>query len=283
MVKVLQPGFYSSIQDLGRYGYQNYGVPLSGVMDRYASTIANTLLGNTSDSPVLEITMAGPILEFCTSTLICISGANMEPALNKTPIQNNKALEVKRGDVLSFGKLNCGFRAYLAVLGGFQTASVMGSFSMYQGITNQISIGKGDELTIHSIPSPAKKRHAVMRVNNDYLKANSLGVFKGPEFDLLSEEQQKALWSTTFTVSKYNNRMAYQLEEPLENTLAPIITSLVLPGTVQLTPSGQLIILMRDCQTTGGYPRILQLKASAIDVLSQKFAGNSINFKLRNI
>ncbi|WP_242134725.1 5-oxoprolinase subunit C family protein [Aestuariivivens marinum] len=280
MIKVLQSGFYSTIQDFGRYGYQDYGVPYSGVMDRYACTMANTLLGNPKDASVMEITMTGPTLEFYVSTKVCVSGADMNPTLNGILIKNNKAIEVKAGDVLSFGRLTRGYRTYLAVFGGFHTESVMGSYSMYDGVTSKPSILKGDELKIEALAFSSKKRHAVLRVNTSYLTEKNLPVFIGPEFDKLTESQQKVLLTKTFTVSKNNNRMAYQLEELLENMLEPITTSLVLPGTVQLTPSGQLIVLMRDGQTTGGYPRVLQLKASAIEILSQKLTGEPVVFKL---
>ena len=279
MIKVLKPGFYTTVQDLGRCGYLSCGVPLSGVMDRYASAVANALLGNSNVAPVLEMTMTGPILQFNCSTMICVSGAHMGPMLNDIPIKNNKAIVVAKGDVLHFGKLIRGFRAYLAVLGGFQIKYVMGSYSMYKNITDQIHVAKGDELQIEQNQTLNIEKYAKLRVNNAYLNKSSIEVFKGPECNLLSKSQQDALFSKTYTVSKNNNRMAYQLEEPLANTLDAIITSPVRPGTVQLTPSGQLIVLMRDCQTTGGYPRVLQLKASAIDVLSQKFSGNSIKFK----
>ena len=105
-------------------------------------------------------------------------------------------------------------------------------------------------------------------------------VFKGPEFEYLTLEQQAQLFNNKLTISNLNNRMAYQFKEPLKNNLNPIITSQVLPGTVQLTPSGNLIVLMRDCQTTGGYPRILQLKETSINVLSQKMTGQTLQFKL---
>ena len=283
MIKVLQSGFYATIQDFGRYGYQEYGVPYSGVMDRFASTVANALLGNPKETPVLEITMTGPTLEFCVSTMFCVSGAEINPTLNGNSIKNNKAIAVKAGDILSFGKLINGYRAYLAVYGGFKTEYVMDSYSMYKGVTNNTSIFKGDKLQIETMASPTRRLNAVLRSDTSYLSESNLHVFKGPEFDRLTESQQRALFTKSFTISKNNNRMAYQLEEPLENTLKPIITAPVLPGTVQLTPSGQLIVLMRDGQTTGGYPRVLQLCASAIDRLSQRLAGNTISFKLINI
>lgn len=279
MIKVLNPGIYTSVQDFGRIGYQKYGVPVSGVMDRQSASFANAILGNSKTLPVLEITMQGPKLLFEDATQICIVGADMSPKLNGVEVENNKAYIVASGDILSFGKLKKGFRAYLAVLGGVKAERVMNSYSMYNGITSVFKLSKNDSLTTITKVAIKEKHHAVIKVNPDYLN-DVMEVFKGPEFDRLSNEQKSLLINQKFTISKDNNRMAYQLNEPLKNHLKPIITSLVLPGTVQLTPSGKLIILMRDCQTTGGYPRVLQLKESSINLLSQKFTGATINFLL---
>lgn len=282
MVKVLKPGFYSTIQDLGRFGFQEFGVPYSGVMDKRATVLANALLGNDENDAVLEMTMTGATLQFEIDTCMVLSGADMSPKLNENPIQLNKIILVKSNDVLSFGKLNHGFRCYLSVLGGFKTETIMRSRSMYQNITKQVTLQKNDELQISYSTLSNLEHHASLKFDASYLESNDIEVFKGPEFEFLSKSQQNELFSKSFTISKDNNRMAYQLEESVQNDLKPIITSAVLPGTVQLTPSGKLIILMRDCQTTGGYPRVLQLKASSIDLLAQKFAGKTITFKLNS-
>ncbi|PKQ46239.1 5-oxoprolinase subunit C family protein [Confluentibacter flavum] len=280
MIKVLKPGFYSTIQDAGRFEFQEYGVPYSGAMDTYAASMANMVLGNSENAAVLEMTMTGPTLQFDCETIICLSGADMSPVLNDVPLVNNKAIHVPKNAVLSFGKLNDGFRGYLSVSGGFKTDKVMGSRSMFKGVTEHCVIAKGDELSIKEHIEVMLKKNASIKKNDKYLHSNSVEVFKGPEFDKLSKNQQQILLTQEFSISKDNNRMAYQLEQPLENNLDAIITSLVLPGTVQLTPSGKLIVLMRDCQTTGGYPRVLQLKESTMNIMAQKFMGNKVCFKL---
>tara|TARA_R110000868_G_scaffold327789_4_gene588696 strand:+ start:164 stop:1018 length:855 start_codon:yes stop_codon:yes gene_type:complete len=282
MVKVLKPGFYSTIQDLGRFGFQEFGVPYSGVMDIKATAMANALLGNDENDAVLEMTMTGATLQFEIHTCIALSGADLSAKLNEKPIQLNKMILVKPNDILSFGKLNHGFRCYLAVFGGFRTETVMKSRSMNQNITKQIMLQKNDELKISNSITSNLKHHASIKFEASYIELSDIKVFKGPEFEFLTKSQQNELFSKSFTISKDNNRMAYQLEEAFQNDLKPIITSAVLPGTVQLTPSGKLIVLMRDCQTTGGYPRVLQLKESSIDVLGQKFTGKTINFKLNS-
>ena len=280
MIKVLNAGFYSTIQDFGRVGFQEYGVPYSGVMDRKAAVFANALLGNDDHEAVLEMTMTGAKLQFKTATCIAVTGADMSAKLNDQFIKLNKLIDVKLNDVLSFGKSHSGFRCYLAVLGGFNTEIVMNSKSMYQNITKQITIRKNDELLINDSSKIAMSQHASIRMNTSYISSKIIDVFKGPEFDMLSDYQQNQLFSKSFTISKDNNRMAYQLEETIDNILKPIITSPVLPGTVQLTPSGKLIVLMRDCQTTGGYPRVLQLQETSINKLAQKYTGKLVHFNL---
>ncbi len=280
MVKVLNPGLYSSIQDFGRLGFQQYGVPYSGVMDRNSAALANQILGNQEVAAVIEMTMTGATLQFYNDTYICVTGADMSPKLNDTLIQLNKGIKIQTGDVLSFGKLKTGFRSYVSVLGGFKTEEVMKSQSMYSGITSEFKLNKNDELKYELNISFTGSKNASIKVNNDVFLSSVIEVFIGPEYYKLSKKQQDILLSSQFTIANNNNRMAYQLQESLENSLEPIITSAVLPGTVQLTPSGKLIVLMRDCQTTGGYPRVLQLKEMAINILAQKYTGQQIKFKL---
>lgn len=280
MVKVIKPGFYSTIQDLGRYGYQDYGVPTSGAMDQYSTQFANALLNNNKNDAVLEITMSGPTLQFHCHTLICISGADISPKLNGKELKLNTIVSVNPDDELTFGKLNYGLRSYLAIKGGFQTELKLNSHSMYKNVTSKSKIEINDEMQINETLPLDSSKYATLKFNNVIFTSNALEVFKGPEFELLTSIEQQQLLEQDFTVSNLNDRMAYKFEENFENNLSPIITSLVLPGTAQLTPSGNLIVLMRDAQTTGGYPRVLQLKESSINCLSQKYKGQKIRFKL---
>jgi len=278
MIKVLHPGFYSTIQDLGRRDYQHLGVPLSGAMDQHALKSANAILGNDENCAVLEITMLGPNLEFCCDTVITISGADLQPKLNGIKIRLFSATNVKTGDVLSFGRLIKGFRAYLAVSKGFQTEDILNSKSMYKGLTAASRLQKGDLIKL--IPTNhINNKYAYVKFDGN-IDVDIIVVNKGPEFEHLNDKQINQLFGQEFTISKENNRMAYQLDELITNSLYEIITSLVMPGTIQLTPLGKLIILMRDCQTTGGYPRILQLSEYSISVLAQKKVGDKIIFKL---
>lgn len=280
MIEVLSTGFYTTVQDLGRTGYHEYGVPYSGVMDKRSAKIANALVNNDKSAAVLEITMTGPKLKFNINTIISIAGAHISPTINGVGIALNKGIVITAGDVLAFGKLHYGFRCYLAISGGFLTPIVMGSRSMYHNITKQVTISKGDVLSAQHSKENQDAIHASIKLNKSHFESDVLKVYKGPEFDNLSKSQQHQLLTQTYTVSKDNNRMAYQLENTIKNNLPPIITSLVHPGTIQLPPSGKLIVLMRDGQTAGGYPRILQLSDIAIDKLSQKYTGKKLRFIL---
>ena len=279
-VKVLQPGLFSSIQDYGRFGNMKYGVPASGVMDRYAARTANLMLRNDANDAVLEMTMMGPKLEFSAATKIVISGANLSPKLNAREIENNTIIEIAKGDILSFGRRIFGCRAYLAISGGFTSEEILGSKSWYDGITKHQKLEKGMEVLFTEDAVSKIETFAALKFKGDYLKSSEVKVYKGPEFDFLSEEQKSKLETLAFSIDQNNNRMAIQLQEELPNALEPIITGPVVPGTVQLTPSGKLIVLMRDCQTTGGYPRVLQLSDKGLRTIAQKLTNEKVNFSI---
>lgn len=277
-IEVLRPGLFSTIQDLGRFGFQKFGVPHSGVMDRYAMRLCNLILGNAQETSVLEITMQGPQLKFNAPTAICISGADLSPELNGKPIGNNSIIEIQKGDILKFGMRRSGFRSYLGILSGFDTESLMGSLSWYEGLTKDFRLKKGMKLKYEPGRSAISETHSSLKLDTNYLNSTEIEVYPGPEFEQLSSSQQDEIFNSRFKTDDSSNRMAVQFKEDLQNELQPIITSPVMPGTVQLTPSGKIIVLMRDCQTTGGYPRILQLSEKGIQVLSQKLPGEKIRF-----
>ena len=282
-ILILSDSIQTSVQDLGRKGYRSFGVPISGAMDKYSAILANKLLNNAEDLPVLEMTMSGPKIMFEDHTLFVLTGADLSPALNGEPIQMNHAYSVKTSDVLSFGKMNMGVRAYLGVKGGFLTEKVLGSYSMYEGITPKSIVKKGDRLRIASYDSELEITASKIKVKPSHFTTNKLEVTKGPEFNRLTKEQRDKLFSMTFKIDPLCNRMGDQLKNkfpPLKNN--EIITSITIPGTVQITPSGKLIVMMRDCPTTGGYARILQLTDMAINQLAQKKENDRFKFDLES-
>lgn len=280
-LEVLQPGLYSSIQDEGRFGFRKYGVPQSGAMDQLAAGMANLLLQNEQSAAVMEITLQGPVLKFSEPTQIAITGANLSPVLNDLKLLNNQAYHIEAGQLLRFGGRISGFRTYVAIKNGFQTANILRSRSWCKGITPHHRLEKGMVLPYFgSRVSGSEKLSAVK--SNDYLASGIIEAFPGPEFHRLSESEKEKLQYLHVSVGRNSDRMGIQFQEQLKNSLEPIITGPVLPGTVQLTPSGTLIVLMRDCQTTGGYPRILQLSAAGMNVLAQKLPGEKLQMKIIN-
>jgi allophanate hydrolase subunit 2 len=195
----------------------------------------------------------------------------------------NSRIRVSKNDILSFGKINFGVRCYLSVKDGFKTKNVLKSNSFYQNITEDYIIRKNEILLIDKVENRLKSTNTSIKVLKSHFETKEIKCFKGPEYDLLEDHQKEQLINQLFTISNDNNRMGYRLNETIQNNLSSILTSAVLPGTVQLTPSGKLIVLMKDCQVTGGYPRVLQLTEKAIAILSQKTTHNRLKFILISI
>lgn len=280
MIQVLHSGIYSSIQDRGRIGFSKFGVPQSGAMDMYSYQFGNSLLRNPTSSASIEITFGLAKFSFLKDAVICLTGANFSPKINNKLVDMNTVVEVKKGSVLFFGERKYGIRTYISILGGFQSEEKLKSRSFYSGITKKIRLEKGD-LLFFSEQNPSKNIGFTEFKSMEHLFFDEeLECYPGPEFDLLTLEQKDKL-KQEFTISGDNNRVGYRLEESLENSIQPILTSGVLPGTVQLTPSGKLIVLMKDCQVTGGYPRILQLSSFALSKLSQRMTGEKVKFLLK--
>ena len=205
MIKVIKPGLYSTIQDMGRKGKQSYGIPCSGSMDSFSSDLANKILNNSKNSAVIEITMVGPVLEFINETVICITGANLSPFLNNKIIKMNNPIYVKPYYVLSFGVLKSGLRSYIAILGGFKTEKVLGSRSMFKNLTKAVKLAKNDVLNFNKeiiFKSSKINLHKTSNIDNE-IKA-----YEGPEFDMFSKEvikkQSWQSWYIFLCIFKHN-------------------------------------------------------------------------------
>ena len=277
MIKVIQPGLFTTIQDGGRHGYRNIGIPTSGFMDQESAWAANKIVDNDREESLIEITLKGPTLLFNNNCTISITGGDFNPLINDKPIKMYESINVKLGDTLKINNTKNGARCYLAISGGIYVKSIFGSKSFLSNISESYYLRKGDEIKISD-----NSNNKILKKNNLKFKLNrSMEVFKGPELDLLSIKVKNMLFKNEFTI-RTNSRMAYNLEEKVQIGIKSIISSPVLPGSVQLTPSGKMIILHRDCQTTGGYPRILQLNKSSLNHLSQIKSNEKIKFSLIN-
>jgi biotin-dependent carboxylase-like uncharacterized protein len=254
------------------------GVPVSGVMDGHSAAFANSIVGNPKDAALLECTLIGPKLLVEEDATIAIAGAHFLPTIDGNSVTLNSRLHIKKGSILTLGTATEGMYGYIAIQGGLISDPVLGSQSFYNGITKKTKLEKGDRLNFETSDIPLEKSNSNMKPHN--FDQHSIEVFAGPDFNSISKKELEILLKTEYKISSLSNRMATLFEGSGVGEINEILTAPVQPGTVQITPSGKLIILMRDAQTTGGYGRIFQLSEAAINLLSQKRPGSLISFQL---
>lgn len=291
-IKILKPGSLTTIQDRGRYGYQQFGIPVAGAMDEYALRIANYLVDNDENEGCLEITLLGPTIEFTEETLIAITGADLGAKINDKPCPLWQAILVKKGDLLKFTGVRGGCRAYLAIAGGFDVPIFMESKSTY--VRGQLGgfqgrpLKAGDEVSIFKIPAN-KKAISGRTVPGEYKYkfANSitLRVVLGPQKEAFSEKGLNTFLTSTYQISNEADRMGYRLTgEIIEHKKgADIISDGIAIGSVQVPGHGSPIIMMADRQTTGGYTKIATVITPDLRKLAQAKPGDSIKFQAISI
>ncbi|MBV6644488.1 MAG: biotin-dependent carboxyltransferase [Cyclobacteriaceae bacterium] len=284
--EVIKPGFLTTIQDMGRMRYLANAVPISGVMDRRSATLANWLVGNSPNQAVLEVTMHGLHLRFNANTRVGLSGADLSPSINGRLVDQSRSIEIKPGDRLEFNRTKSGMRSYLAVPDGWQVAEVLDSKSTYLpgkfGGFYGRPLQKGDFMVMPSYKTNASSTRSVSNVFNRYYpRQMTLRVVKGPEFSQLATTSQDLITQSNFVVTSESNRMGYRLKGPqLKAKVSKIEPSAMIRGTVQLPPLGNPIVLLADAQTTGGYPRVLNVISPDIDNLVQIPPGGKVRFQL---
>ncbi|WP_409275887.1 biotin-dependent carboxyltransferase family protein [Neobacillus sp. SCS-31] len=303
MITVVKPGLLTSVQDMGRYGYQKYGVIASGVMDQIAHRVANILVGNEDNEPTLEITLLGPVLRFEKNCLISICGGDLSPSINRFPVRTWRTIFVKKGSELRFGPAVAGTRVYLAVAGGITVQEAMNSKSTYlrAGIGGYegralkpgdvIRVDKPRDLSTAMMESlegqTGDKPFAEMdwSITSNLIpihrKDMPIRVMKGRQYHLFDEESKLKIFSERFEVSPQSDRMGYRLKGPLLRLEVPeeLISEAVSFGSIQVPPEGNPIILLADRQTTGGYPKIGQIASVDLPLIAQAKPGDYITFK----
>ena len=284
MIKIISGGMLSTVQDLGRFGVMKDGFTQSGVMDRFAMQLANALCKNELNAPVIEMTMMGLTAQFTEEHVFCLSGGIFQAALNSTALENNRTYAAKKGDILKIGAAVKGMRIYLAVAGGFKVPLVMGSAS-----TNlKIGIGgyegrklkKGD--LIETGEPDAKVKTDIHEYDGrKFDNTVTVRVVPGPQDERFSNEDKEMFFSQKYTVTPSLDRMGIRLsgialkgKEGLD-----IISDGITFGSVQITRSGQPIILMADHQTTGGYAKIATVITADLPILAQVRPFDYIFFK----
>lgn len=282
---VLSPGGYTTIQDRGRFGYQELGVPVTGVLDRTAAGIANMLVGNPEDCAVLEITVAGPVLEALAPLDIAVTGADIGITVNGRQVLGWQSIRLAKGDIFSFGQVKNGCRVYAAVNGGIDVPMVMGSYSTYSGGKlggfKGRPLEKGDVLSAGIDKLLERPRFIPDEMIPDYVSDKVIRAIPGPQNDYF-DEGLTTFFESKFSVTSDANRMGYRLQGPAIKIKKGMPKSIVsepsMPGCVQIPSDEQPIILLVE-QTVGGYAKIATVISSDIPKIAQSIPGDILTFE----
>lgn len=291
-IRILKQGLYDSIQDMGRYGYQHFGINPGGAMDTVAAAATNMLVGNEPNEAVIEMHFPAAAFYFEKAAVIAICGADFSPHINNEPVPLNNALVVAAGSILTFTKYIYGTRNYLAVQGGLSIDPWLNSYSTNSkakaGGYHGRSLNKEDMLHCRAeqfayaaLPA-ASFVVTPITINTSalYTPSNRVRCLKGSDFETLHENSRQTFTTSSFTISRQSDRMGYRLTgSSLENTdTRERISAAVTKGSIQLLPNGQLILLMADHPTAGGYPVMAHVISADIPTLAQMQPGTPIQF-----
>ncbi len=293
-INIIRAGILDTIQDTGRYGLRHLGINPGGAMDVYSALLANIIACNDKNDAVIEIHFPGSVFQFESQAVIVITGADFNPTLDETVIALNTPVHVNQTSILRFARPITGTRCYLSVSGGLDVKPWMDSFSTNLkanvGGFNGRRLGKNDILPFKNKHLPSEEK--IIRALDLSPDANSwktlifsseesMFFIRGPEWDILSEESNSILERESFIIQNSSDRMGYSLSGTslTRKHQEEMVSSPVAFGTIQLLPDGQLIILMADHQTTGGYPRIGCIITACLHLLAQKKPGDRIRLK----
>ena len=286
-LEIVSPGILTSVQDLGRVGYQRYGIPVSGAMDAPALRVANILVGNRENAAGLETTIVGPTIRFLADTTIALTGADLGATLDGVPVAVWQSVPAPAGSTLSFQGPKDGIRSYLAVAGGIDVPILMGSRSTYLkggfGGYEGRALQEGDILkTLPSriSPSPGPFKLPPELMPAEYGHSHQLRVVLGPQDDAFPPEAIATFTSSEYDVSNQSDRMGYRLEGlALEHNVGPdIISDATAQGSVQIPGDGNPIVLLADRGTTGGHTKIATIVSPDLSLLAQATPGDKALF-----
>lgn len=291
-ILIKKPGMLTTIQDLGRVGYRRLGINPGGAMDRTAARLINILLGNDENEAVVEMHFPAAEIFFEKNAVFAIGGADFSAELDGEPLANWQPCFAAKGATLRFTKKISGNRAYLAVSSGFKLEKWLGSSST--NLAAKVGGIDGRPLTAGDQIAFATQIKAKPQIRGCHISPSLIPYYRpfptvrvigGAEFPLLTKSSQGLLFVHDFVVSQNSNRMGFRLNgEPVE--LAEpfeLLSSAASFGTIQLLPDGQLIVLMADHQTSGGYPRIAHVITSDLPLIAQLGPGDKVAFHLIEI
>jgi antagonist of KipI len=284
VLRVREPGLFTTIQDLGRPGAVSAGVQPGGAMDRFAHAAANLLVGNDPGHATMECTFSGPQLIAEHACLIAITGADFDPHINGAPVHAWTSLFLSAGDSLTFGARRSGARIYIAVAGGIEADRWLGSLSTNvmaaRGGKQGRQLRSGDTISVAGEPrKPAVSGRRVPEELRPAYGDHTLQAIAGPHVKRLSAEGRALLFGSTYRLSRDADRMGYRLEGPqLAMSGDELLSFGLVPGAVQVPQSGQPILLMADHQTAGGYPVVATVVSASLPVAAQLLPGDELRF-----
>jgi antagonist of KipI len=286
---VTRAGFLTSVQDLGRTGYRQFGVSLGGALDPFALRVANLLAGNEESAAALEITFGGLQLRFSDERIVAWCGGEFDVRVESTSLPAGHAAFMHAGEELKIGHARSGCRCWLAVSGGIDVPIVLGSSSTdlranFGGFQGR-ALRDGDVVTLRTWPgSPIPTGISPWSAPKPWSQTASFApVFRfvrGADWNRFNVSTLQRFTSRPFAISPDSDRMGVRFDGPelaRENNV-DLISEAVVPGTIQVPPSGKPILLLQDCQTIGGYPKIAHVITVDLGIAAQLRAGDAVRF-----
>ncbi len=284
-LRVITPGFQTTVQDLGRYGYAHLGVSASGAADALSMRLGNLLVGNSENAAALEMTLVGGTFEFQGDALIALTGSDFGPALDGVPLPLWTSIPAMAGQRVSCGATKSGARCYLCVSGGIRVPPALGSASTHlvTGLGGYMgrALRKEDQLELGPPPTglPLRRRlpDAVIRG----LSRNVIRLTEGPQADRYPREALEALAASAYLVTEESNRMGIRLRGTpiLGQDEGSMLTEGVSLGAIQVPHDGQPIILFVEHQTTGGYPKVANVISADMHAVGQLRPRDTVHFE----
>jgi len=296
---VVRPGLQTTVQDLGRWGFQSRGVPVAGAMDPFACRLANALVGNCPDDACLEVTLSGPQLQFDVERVIAVTGAEFAMTVDGTVVDTGRPFRVAKGSRLTFGARRKGARAFVAVAGGLAVPPVLGSRSTH--LPTKMGGWFGRQLETDDLlplgpvlpsrpphrsvpthrPSPANAPDPIHTTPTRDSGPVVVRVLPGPQQQYFQDDAIAILQSAPYLVTPESNRMGFRLRGPRLGQArgADIVSDATALGSLQVPSSGQPILLMADRQTTGGYPKLATVITADLALVAQLAPGDQFRFE----
>jgi len=296
-VIAVRAGFSTTVQDFGRIGFRQFGVSLGGALDAHALSVANLLVGNEESAAGLEVTFGGLQLRFADKRLVAWSGGEFDARSGSTSLPAGHPVLIREGEELVIERPKTGCRAWIAISGGLEVPLVLGSrstdlrgnFGGKEGRVLQdgdkVALGQNSEQAKILIERLREEKIARWKPPHDWSspakREPTLRVIRGSEWNRFDNVTVQRFTGDKFTVSPDSDRMGVRFEGPRlkANELVDLISEAVAPSTIQIPPSGKPILLLGDCQTIGGYPKIAHVITVDLSIAAQLRAGDEVRFR----